>query len=111
MRDLLLSWLMMLCIFGMVWSWMRYGPPWGIFGCAFFHRRKRYVGIQWKRHPIGICNDAFCRCEDRGEKPYTVARWICDACRGQGEKRINRGRWTIEHGEVVPDEKALANSD
>lgn len=48
------------------------------------------------------------------DNPFQVARWVCDrrGCRSMGEKCLGETRfgvWTVQHGELVCDEKKWAN--
>ncbi len=85
--------------------------------CWLLGHKKKYVGVEdlmekrdfypqtcphgW--HSVKHCG--FCW------KIMQIARWACIACNRMGEDHIWRGQglFTVQFGELVPDEKKWAN--
>lgn len=93
--------------------------------CWFFNHRMKHLAIEKKVWlPLGECE----RCNLHVVSSYRhdphivgavltscyVTKWICEKCDEMGffcagDTRL--GAWKVEHGSVVPDEKAWAQWD
>lgn len=79
--------------------------------CIFRHRQRRYVGAFLQLACAHQHAPVYCSLYHVTQRQVTIARWVCDRCNKMGETTIKRGRWTILHGKLAPDEKAWANPD
>ncbi len=95
--------------------------------CWFFNHQMRHLSIEKRVWPDGIChrcNESLQRGQfqesyrhfvhvrksDRTVVPCYVTKWICkkEGCGTMGffcAGDEDDGAWTVQHGEIVPDEK------
>jgi hypothetical protein len=87
--------------------------------CWFFGHDKNYVAMSsssfWKNGSCGMVGHPIHSYHEDGKRIDAccfIASWICTKC-GKMELEcvgsVFQGAWRIEHGKVVPDEKAWAD--
>lgn len=86
--------------------------------CWFFGHQKKHLSIERRVFlETGICG----RPDHPRAHKYLgveavcfVTKWVCSKCQEMGLFCVGEekdGAWTIEHGKIVPDEKAWAQWD
>lgn len=80
--------------------------------CLLKGHCKEYVSITIKSINGERCTDVNCCAVDYHKiKIIYSARYICRHCKKQGIDIKKRGAWKIDHGALVPDNKAWANGE